>query len=308
MRLHHLTATVCLTVAAAAEAGQLAPFRAHADLVVLHAVVTAGDGLPIGGLPPEAFRVFEDGRPQDLAFVLAHEAPVSIGLVIDSSASMYGVRPQVIAAAAAFLESRHPDDEFFALGFNERVQPVLPAGMPFTRDVALMRQRLAASIGARGRTALHDAVLTGLDHLAQAASQRRILVVVGDGGDNASRASFDDLRARALASGTVIYAVMVSDAISPERRPRRRLEQLTTATGGIALAPRKVSDVATIFQRINRDLRSGYTLAYAPSHTARDGRMRRLQVLVTAPEHRRISVRARQGYLVPAERSPQEPQ
>lgn len=298
---------IVLAAMAVVAAGQPAPYRAHADLVVLNAVVTAQDGRPIDGLPPAAFRVLEDGRLQNIAFFLEHDAPVSIGLVIDGSASMFGVRPHVVAAATAFLESRHPEDEFFALGFNDHVRALLPVGMPFTRDVAVMRGYLEAGLGARGRTALHDAVLAGLDHLALGASRRRVLVVVGDGGDNASETSFEVLRARALASDTVIYAIMVSDAVSPERGPRGQLKQLAEITGGMAIAPRKASEVAAIFRRINRDIRSGYTLAYTPTDTARDGRFRHTQVLVTTSQHRRVSVRSRRGYVMPADRSPLEP-
>lgn len=298
-------APVLMAASAVAGAGQDVRYRAHTDLVVLHAVVTARDGRPVEGLPAAAFRVLEDGRLQNIAFFLERDAPVSIGLVIDGSASMFGVRPHVIAAASAFLESRHPEDEFFALGFNDHVRALLPSGMPFTRDVAVMRRYLEAGLGARGRTALHDAVLAGLDHLALGASRRRILVVVGDGGDNASVASFTTLRDRALASNTVIYAILASDAASPARGGRGRLAELAEMTGGMAIAPRQAAEVAAIFRRINRDIRSGYTLAYAPADTARDGRFRRIRVLVTAPEQRRLTVRSRPGYLVPAEESPQ---
>lgn len=281
-----------------AAAAQSPTFSAGADLVVLHAMVTDRRGSPVSGLPPDAFRVFEDDRAQDIRFFVESDAPVSIGLLIDSSGSMFANRERVLAAAASFLETRRPADELFALAFNEHVRPVLPAGVAFTSDARALGAAMAREIGARGRTALYDAIVAGLDHLARSSQYRKVLIVVGDGGDNASRATFDAVLAKARASDTLVYAVALSDSASHGGNPEI-LRRLAEATGGLVIQPRRVAAVARGFEQIGDDLRSGYTLAYVPPSVTRDGRFRRTRVAIAdVPGHRRLKVRARPGYVI----------
>ena len=285
--------------AAAPAAAQSTTFSSSADLVVLHAMVSRGNGAPVTGLPQEVFRVSEDDMPQEIRFFLESDAPVSIGLLIDSSGSMSEMRSSVIDAAAAFLGARQAHDEFFAMAFSDEVRPVLPAGTPFTSDASLVRAHLGRHIRARGRTAFYDGVVAGLDHLARGSTHRKVLVVIGDGGDNASRATFDDVLSKARASDTVIYAVILSDRANPSEGDPGTLRRLAQATGGLTIAPRHARSLAQGLQRINEDLRSGYTLAYAPRTVTKDGRLRRTRVTVRVPGGPSLTVRSRPGYIVP---------
>lgn len=282
-------------------------FSSSTDLVVLHAMVTDRRGAPITGLTERSFTVFEDGRPQDISFFLKSDAPVSVGLLIDSSGSMFDLRQRVIAAAAAFVGARDSRDEFFALSFNDEVRSVLPESTPFTSDASMLRDRLAQHIGARGRTALYDAVLAGLDRLGRGSTHRKVLIILADGGDNASRASVDEVIERAQSSDTVIYAVALVDRADYSGSNTGTLRRLADATGGLVIAPRHVSSIAEGFQKITDDLRSGYTLAYVPARAERDGRFRRTRVAASLPGGQTLKVRSRPGYVIPAGRREQGP-
>jgi VWFA-related protein len=273
-----------------------AVFSSRSDLVVLHATVTDRRGAFVGGLPRDAFAVREDGRLQEIAFFAEQDAPVTVGLVLDNSGSMLETRSLLLSAVQAFAQASHPADEFFALTFNERVRPVLPDEAPFTSDPVVLREALSAALTARGRTALHDAVLAGLAALDGGAHARKVLVVVADGGDNASRATFEAVLARARASNVVIYTVAIADPLNWDADPGR-LRRLAKATGGLAYEPPDVEELEEALTRISRDIRSSYTLAYEPADGAHDG-LRRIEVRVRASDGRRLVARTRDGYLV----------
>ena len=153
----------CVGLAGAWTSGQeRATFSSGADLVVLHVTVTDRRERFVGGLTEESFGVLEDGKPQTLSFFREQDAPVTVGLLIDNSGSMAQNRARVVAAATAFAEQSHPEDEFFAMTFNERVERVMPAGSRFTSDPSVLRSALAAGLGVRGRTALYDAIAAAL--------------------------------------------------------------------------------------------------------------------------------------------------
>lgn len=270
-------------------------FTTGTELVVLHVTVTDRRGY-VPGLPETAFRIFEDDVPQRLRFFGGEDAPATVGLLVDASGSMREGRDRVVAAVTSFVADSHPQDEVFALAFNEHVVPVLPAEMPFVNDARTLQAALTRAIVARGRTALYDAVAAGLAEVARGHHARRALVLVADGGDNASTLGFDQLLRRAQSSNATIHAIGLLDPVDREASPRR-LRALAAATGGTAHFPRGLDDVDEAFERIARDLRQGYTLGYVPDADAPDGRFRRLRVEVTPPDGRRVTVRTRAGYL-----------
>src|SRR6266850_3883369 len=194
MRRLLVNAVVLGIVLCVSVAGQdRAQFSTNADLVVLHVNVKDKRGAYVTDLRQETFAVFEDGRPQTIRFFAKEDAPVTMGLIVDSSASMYANRDDVIAAAAAFTAASNPRDELFALVFNERVRPALPAASAFTSDREFFRSALARIFVPSGRTALFDAVSAGLEYLRRGRYERRDLILISDGGDNASRTTFDDV-------------------------------------------------------------------------------------------------------------------
>jgi Ca-activated chloride channel family protein len=298
MRTHCLL-TTGLTVLAAAilTAQDAARFSARSELVVLQAAVTDTRGGMVRGLPARAFRVLEDGRPQAVTFFAEQDAPATIGLLLDASGSMMENQDRVIAGVTTFAEASHPDDEFLPLVFNERVTSVLPAGTRFTDNRGELRDALTrGSLNVRGRTAFHDAVAEALADLGHGRHERRVLIVLSDGGDNASRLTFDDLLERVLASNVVIYTIALLDPLTLDHNPKA-LRRLAEASGGLAFRPGDTETVGRVFRSIAGDIRSRYTLAYAPDDTVLDGRLRRVRVTVKAPGHAGLRVRTRAGYV-----------
>lgn len=270
-------------------------FSSAADLVVLHVNVSDQKGRGLAGLPREAFSVFEDRRPQSISFFTADDLPVTAGLLIDSSISMYAVRDLLIAGAVAFTEASHAGDEVFALAFNEHVRSALPPDAPFTNDAAVLRDALTSVVTARGRTGLFDAIARGLDYADRGRHHRKVLVVISDGGDNASTTTFADVLVRTQAANVVIYAVVLADPVGREGRPKV-MKQLAEESGGQVFTPRNAREMSDVLRRVAADIRRAYTIGYVPAAPA-DGRFRRLRVQVASPDRQALVVRTRSGYL-----------
>jgi Ca-activated chloride channel homolog len=277
--------------------------KAQVSLVVLHASVVNDRDAFVPGLKEENFRVFEDKVEQKLAVFKQEDVPVSFGLVIDNSGSMRDKRPQVNAAALTFVKTSNPQDEGFVVNFNDDYY--LDTEHDFTSNLEEMKTALER-IDARGSTALYDAVIGSLDHLKKGTRDKKVLLVVTDGEDNASRHSLENAIEQAQRNDAVIYAVGVfsDDDIKHNRRAmkkaRRALEELAKATGGLAFFPEDAGDTEAICTQIAHDVRNQYTLAYYPTNTARDGSFRTVQVELTPPRgYGKLSVRTRTGYYAP---------
>jgi len=286
-----------------AQAPQAPPsFKSSSEIVVLHVSVVDGKAGFVSGLPKDAFTVYEDGRPQPIALFANDDTPVTVGLVIDSSGSMTTRRDAVIAAGVAFAESSHPDDEMFTISFNEKVWRGLADGQAFTSDHEALHQALNRT-GARGQTALFDAIGLGLHQLDDGTKSRKVLIVISDGGDNASHVRFDEVLADALRRDVVIYTVGIYDPNEADARPEI-LKQLAAATGGEAFFPKTTDKVQPALERIARDIRSSYTIGYAPPRDGVSGQARKIKVDLHAPDGRKLAVRARTSYLSDAKEGP----
>jgi VWFA-related protein len=257
-------------------------------------MVTDRSGAYVSGLTLDDFRLFDEARPQTPKFFLDEDAPVTVGLVIDSSGSMGHARDRVIAAATEFVESSNPDDEIFALVFNDDVHKVL--GGKFTSDSRVLREALANAFQPIGRTAMYDAVIEGLEYASSGSRDRRVLVVLSDGGDNASQATLKDVVTKVQASNTVIYSVALDDPLDADANPGK-LKQLSEASGGESFSPKDVMEVRKAFQKIARDVRHMYTIGFEPMNTAYHAGFHRLRVDVKTADGRRLSVHSRTGYL-----------
>jgi Ca-activated chloride channel homolog len=271
-----------------------AAFVSRSDLVVLR-VSVLDRGTLVSGLPREAFFVHDEGRRQEIQFFEHEDTPVTVGLVVDCSGSMQTRRDGVIAAGVAFAGSSHPADELFTLNFNEEVWPGLPPHLPFTTDRAELKRALDRSV-TRGQTALFDAIAAGLRHLERGTRTRRVLIVVSDGGDNASRTRFDEVLEAALQNDVVIYTIGIYDPNERDAKPKL-LRQLADATGGEAFFPKAGQPVTPVLERIARDIRSGYTVGYVPPPGDSAPRRHRVRVDVRAPDGRKLAVRARSSYI-----------
>ena len=272
-------------------------FKSESDLVVLHVNVFDGRSDAVPNLTQQAFSVFEDNAPQTITFFNNVEVPVAVGLVVDNSTSMLTRRPMVLAGAKAFAESSHAEDELFTIVFNEHVRHGLPDAVAFTQNHVLLQ----ASINRfqpGGLTALYDAVIAGLEHLQESSHQKRVLVVLSDGEDNASQHSEDVMMERAARSDALIYTVSTASLVTSVGNGRL-LKKLAEVSGGASYSPRTEPQVVEAFRDIAGNIRRGYSIGYAPTNPAHDGRFRRVKVDVRAPGFRNLKVRARDGYLAP---------
>jgi Ca-activated chloride channel family protein len=296
LRVLAASAIAAVSLAAPHATGQDRPsFTTESELVVLHVTVKDQQGRYVPGLPQDAFSIFEDNRPQSVSFFSSEDAPVTVGLLVDNSGSMQPNRDLVLAASMAFVERSNPRDEVFALTFNETIQAALPQEMPFTSDPAVLRDALAHAISTRGRTALYDALAAGEEYLARGQFERKALVVVSDGGDNASATTFEEILNHTQASNVVIHAVGLVDAVDEDANPKR-LKQLAQASGGVVFQPRSAKQVAEAIARVALDIRSAYTLGYVPA-SASSGGFHRIRVAVRSPGGRNVVVKTRAGYM-----------
>ncbi len=266
------------------------------NLVVLHATVLDDRGRFVPDLQQENFRVFEDKVEQKLAVFKREDVPVSVGLVVDNSGSMRDKRERVNTAALTFVKTSNPHDEVFVVNFNDDYY--LDLDKDFTSDISEMRDALER-IDSRGSTALYDAVIGSLDHLKKGHRDKKVLLVITDGEDNASRKSLEYTIQAAQKSDALIYAVglLSQESKRAAKRARQALSAMAEATGGLAFFPEQVSDTESLCTQIAHDIRNQYTLAYYPTNQARDGSFRSVQVALVSPHGRgKLTVRTRSGY------------
>jgi VWFA-related protein len=290
----HLVALIALAASIVSAQGDVR-FSARSELVILDVAVTDNRGGFVSGLPAEAFRVVEEGRLQKVAFFAEQDAPATIGLLIDASGSMLLSRDRMIAGITSLAEASNPDDEFLPLMFNERVMPVVASRSGFTSDPAELRDALTNNAIGFGKTAFHDALANAIDRVSAGAHERRVVVILSDGGDNASQLTFDELLKKVQASNLVIYTIALIDPVTLGYN-RGALRRLAKETGGLAFEPRTIEAVGKSLHTIAADIRSRYTLAYEPTDTS-SGSMKRVRVIVEAPKGQDLKVRTRTGYV-----------
>jgi VWFA-related protein len=269
------------------------------ELVILPVNVTDPKGNFVSGLAENNFHIFEEKRPQKLAVFQREDAPVSVGLIVDHSGSMELKLPNVIAAISAFAHSGNPDDEMFIVDFNDKVVIEPLNGEPFTNNSEELGKAIGA-VSAQGRTALYDAVGQGLDHLRLSHLQRKALVVISDGGDNASQSNRSEILALARQSQVMIYSIALEDEFTKEQDPKF-LRQLSEVTGGAAFVPGSQQAVVDSSQQIAKDLREQYVLGFVPEKIGNGNSFRKVQVTVSTPEKGKFRVRTRSGYSIAPE-------
>jgi VWFA-related protein len=211
---------------------------------------------------------------------------------------MKSKRPDVIAAALAFARSSNPQDQMFVINFNERVSLGLPGNVDFTDQVGSLEVALSR-VDADGETALYDAIAAAFEHLKKGSRDKKVLIVVSDGGDNASRHKLAEIMALAGQPGVLIYTIGIFDEQDEDRNPGV-LKRLAKQTGGEAFLPESLKDVTPVCERIARDIRNQYTIAYVPTNRKRDGTYRSVQVKASAAGSGRLTIRARAGYFAPS--------
>jgi Ca-activated chloride channel family protein len=228
-------------------------------------------------------------------FFMHEDAPVTIGLLIDNSGSMQPNRDLVVAASSAFAKTSNPQDDVFALAFNEEVHSALTTASPFTNDPVVLRDALQQVVTTRGRTALYDAVDRGLEYAEEGRHERKVIVIVTDGADNASSVTFDDVVKKIQGANVTVYVVAIADPI--EATPTwKELKQFSDASGGDLFHPNNVKQVNDVLQRIAQEIRHTYVMAYEPTQAAPANGQRRIRVEVQSQTKQKITVRTRAGW------------
>lgn len=293
-----VTPIVLLTgFAAGAQAQDPPPYRiaVNVDLMVLHATVHDRKGGFPSDLREQDFSVYDGGIRQSIRLFRHEDVPVTVGLVIDHSTSMRPKLAHVIVAARTFVRASNPEDQMFVVNFNEKVTLGLPAAVPFTNHAGQLEAAILKA-PAEGMTALYDAVLEGLEQLQAGDRDKKVLIVISDGGDNASSTKLAEVLKKAQASSAVIYTIGIFDEDDPDKNPDV-LRRLARETGGEDFLPSQHDEVVAICERIARDIRHQYTIGYVPSAAAEAGAFRSIRVTAAANGYGKLSVRTRTGYI-----------
>lgn len=268
----------------------------NVELVVLHPIVQDRNRNSISGLTKTDFKVYEDGIIQKIESFSQAYVPVTVGLVVDSSGTMRSKQREVITAGLAFARSCTAEDEVFVVNFNENVSFGLPDKMLFTNQP--IQLHAAFSKTPKGKTALYDAIAAALDHVQKGNRDKKVLIVISDGGDNASKLTLAQTLALVKHSNTIIYAIGLFDKDDRDSNPNV-LKQLASVTGGIAFLPKLVNEIGPISQQILKDFRNQYTITYTPENSKQDGSYRTIKVTATTANYKHLTVRARAGYYSP---------
>jgi VWFA-related protein len=274
-------------------------FHKEVDEVVLHATVVNDKQQIVTSLDKSAFTILEDGKPQTIISFRHEDIPVSMGIVIDNSGSMREKRDRVNKAAINLVKSSNPQDEVFIVNFNDEYY----LDQDFTADLNKLREALE-KVETRGGTALYDAVVASAEHLKKNAKlEKKVLFVVTDGEDNASRESLEQaIRRLQEENGPTVYTIgLLGD--EKQRRARKALQFIAEKTGGIPFFPKTVDEVDSISKQVAHDIRNQYTLGYKPSNPKSTGGYRVIKVDAKAKGFGKLSVRTKSGYYAGQERA-----
>ena len=274
--------------------------RVDTRLVVLPVSVSEKGGKLITDLSQKAFKVYENGVEQPIKLFKREDVPVSLGIIVDNSGSMKEKRQQVEIASMDLVKASNRQDEVFVVNFND----IAYLDVPMTNDIKALEEGVAR-IDSRGGTAMREAIGMSIDYVKDNGKrQKKALLVITDGNDNASTLNLEKLVNRARQSEVLVYAIgLLNEEEKREARlAKRALDALTNETGGLSFYPKGVADVDRIALQVAHEIRNQYTIAYSPTVQAMDGSFRQIKVTVTGPGH--PQARTRTGYFA----TPDEPQ
>jgi len=303
-RLLLVSMLIAVTTLLSAQSSQSPDYtlRVQVELVQLPVSVIDEKGHPVRGLPQHYFKIYEDRVQQDISFFKQEDVPVSIGLVIDASSSMFDKQDRTNAAALTFVRESNPEDETFVVSFGD--QPHLE--QDFTRSIRRLNRSLNR-IAPRGNTALFDAVQFAARHLERGTHEKKVLVVVSDGEDNKSRLKLRDVLEEIRESKIILYSVglLSSEAALINNGPfkgkaKKALQDFSEVTGGRAFFPKSLNDVDEVCRTIAHDIRNQYAIGYRPSNDKMDGTWRTVNVQVQIPKGKpKVRVHTKKGYYSP---------
>lgn len=270
-------------------------FKVDTELVIVPMTVTDTMNRPILGLGKENFRVWEGKREQEISSFSCEDEPISIGVLIDTSRSVGKKIERVREAVIEFLRAANPQDQFFTLAFNDT-----PHGISdFTSSVEDVQSQLPLLVP-QGRTALLDAVYSGISRMRFAKYSRKALLIISDGGDNHSRYTEKEIQTVVAESDVLVYAIGVYDRFfvtEEEEYGSTLLHAITEPTGGRTFTVDNPNDLGDLAAKIGMELRNQYVIGYRPEKTVRDGKWHPIKVKLLPPRGNRwLNVYARQGY------------
>lgn len=267
-------------------------FKKEVEEVILHAIVVDDQNHLITGLARDNFKVFEDGKPQELTSFRKERVPVALGILIDNSGSMLPKRAKVNEAALQLVDASQQEDRVFVVNFGEDAF----LDQDYTHDPAKLRAALQR-VETRGSTALYDAITAAVDHLERTSPlQKKVLLVVTDGGDNASQATYQEVLHKLQSkNGPVLYTIALEQNERHDEANRQSLRTLSEQTGGTAFFPYSLDEVQSIASSIARDIRSQYVLGYRSSNSHAPGVYHSIQVQALDGSAR-LRVATRTGY------------
>ncbi len=267
-------------------------FKKEVEEVILHATVVDDQNHLITGLARDNFKVYEDGKLQELTSFRKERVPVALGILIDNSGSMLPKRAKVNEAALQLVDASQQEDRVFVVNFGEDAF----LDQDYTQDVGKLRAALQR-VETRGSTALYDAIIAAVDHLNQTSpSQKKVLLVVTDGRDNASQATFQEVLHKLQSkNGPVLYIIALEQNERRDDGNRQSLRTLSEQTGGTAFFPSSLDEVQSIASAIAQDIRSQYVIGYRSSNPHTPGAYHSIQVQALDGSTR-LRVATRTGY------------
>jgi Ca-activated chloride channel family protein len=268
--------------------------RTTSRLVLLDVSVKGRDGGFVSGLTQDSFKVYENGKLQQITQFANADIPVTVGILVDESGSMRPKRAEVIAAAVEFIKASNPQDEVFVINFNEKARHGLPDTVLFSDNINQLRAALWQGVP-EGRTALYDAIEMALHQTDMGRRDKKTLLVISDGGDNISVHKLPDVMHDVLESLVTIYTIGIFDENDPEANPGV-LRQLAQVSGGASYFPKTLDAVVPICRQIAKDVRTRYTVGYIPE--LNNGKPeRQIKVVASSPDSQKLNVRTRTKYL-----------
>ncbi|MFZ0770624.1 MAG: VWA domain-containing protein [Candidatus Sulfotelmatobacter sp.] len=264
----------------------------NVDEVLLHATVVDDRQRIVTDLDRNAFSVFEDGKAQSIISFHHEDIPVAMGIVIDNSGSMREKRAKVNQAALNLVRSSNPQDEVFVVNFNDEYY----LDQDFTNDLLKLKEALE-KIDARGGTALYEAVVASAENFKNTKLERKVLFVVTDGEDNASRETLEQaVKQLQEENGPSVYAIGILGEEEHPKRARKALEIIAQRTGGLAFFPKTLDEVNEISRQVAHDIRNQYTIGYKATNPRASGGFRQIRVEAKAKGHGKMMVRTKSGY------------
>lgn len=269
------------------------------DLVLVNATVTDSLNRYVSGLEAPHFQIWEDKVEQKVEYFNAEDVPISVGVIFDVSGSMKDKIATARNAAATFLKTGNPEDEYFLVEFANRPE----VAADFTTDVTKLQSKLLLA-PAKGMTAMYDSVYLGLEKLKEGSNPKKALLLITDGEDNRSRYTFQNVKDFVKEQDVQIYGIGIVDdwssQLSAGHTGRAMIEELADTTGGRAFFPDSVYELEDICTKIAIELKNQYVIGYHSTNGAKDGKWRKLRLKINPPKGiNHLNVRSKQGYYAP---------